>query len=476
MKKRYSLLDIDSTQAVGMVDDEEIRFLDLKHLFCESAVSQLAVIPDLKTAHARREIMKAIILCENSYKVFFALKEAVTDYSRSCTILDDSKSEFERAFAYIESVKSFYKVIESINGLFDAKLTVALKESVDAFSSRSEFIYESVQRIELKLKKIVSLTLRHSNAISSDPEGDFCLLIKNVCSALGYDVSSDNKRIVRVTSEFSDTVINSFPELFHEIYLFQNETTDAVDRDILMIRGDLDFYLSIADVFHSAREKALPFCFPEESHVPKYQAESIIDPYLINRVENIVSNNALFDGYSPIAYVMGANGGGKTSILRALASNLLLFLGGCPVFALKAEIYPFRFVRLFYPKEEHSFDTGRFDEEKKRINRFVDEADDHTFAFFNEVFSGTTEPRAEIELCELTHKLKSKGAFALFVTHFLNAETDLVTKLAVKVTADGERTFKVVPADEAISSYANDVLKKYRLDPESIGEERADDD
>ena len=476
MEKKYTLIDLDSTKTVCTIDDEEIKYLEFDRLFNRSVISRLAAIPDQETARARCEIVRTMISDKASYDLVTELKSALSDFSRSCTILDDSQSDFERVFAYVENVKRFYKVIETINGLFDVRMTIVLKEKVKDFSSRSKTIFGLLQKIKETLDKLDSVTLLNSKAVCSDPAGDLCSIIDNACSNLGYDVSLKKTKTVRVTDELSNVVAKSFPECFIEAQDFQNKTIDAVDRNILDLRGDLDFYLAVADVFISARNKAMPVCFPKESSAPMYRVESIIDPCLIGRVGSIVPNDAAFDVGSSIAYIMGANGGGKTSYLRALASNLILFLGGCPVFAKKANIYPFRSVRLFYPREEHSFDHGRFDEEKMRLDRFIEGADGQTFAFFNEVFSGTTESRAESELYELTHRLKNKGVFALFVTHFLNAEVGYVTKLAVTVSVDGERLFKVVPAGKAISSYANDVLKKYGLNPESLGKGEADVD
>ena len=92
--------------------------------------------------------------------------------------------------------------------------------------------------------------------------------------------------------------------------------------------------------------------------------------------------------------MLGANGGGKTTYLRALGINLILFLAGCPVFATEAEMYPFDIVLSHFPKDERFDHSGRLDEERKRTEEMLNIAQNKAgFLFFNETFSGTDDKR-----------------------------------------------------------------------------------
>ena len=92
---------------------------------------------------------------------------------------------------------------------------------------------------------------------------------------------------------------------------------------------------------------------------------------LAKNCENIVPNDADFTEYEPFCFLLGANGGGKTTYLRALGVNLILFLAGCPVFAKEAEIYPFDIVLSHFPRDERFDNTGRLDEERKRTEEML---------------------------------------------------------------------------------------------------------
>lgn len=169
--------------------------------------------------------------------------------------------------------------------------------------------------------------------------------------------------------------------------------------------------------------------------------------------------------------MLGANGGGKTTYLRALGINLLFFLAGCPVFAKQAEIYPFDTVLTHFPKDERFDNTGRLDEERKRIAQMLaDTRDKKAFLLLNETYSGTDEARGFALLTETASQIVDAHHFGLYVTHFHEVMALDVPVLSAEVdTSNGnKRTYRIVRSKGSASSYALDILKKYRLDKESL--------
>lgn len=207
-----------------------------------------------------------------------------------------------------------------------------------------------------------------------------------------------------------------------------------------------------------------------------YIARELYDVSLLAKnCENIVPNDADFTENEPFCFLLGANGGGKTTYLRALGVNLILFLAGCPVFAKEAEIYPFDTVLSHFPKDERFDNTGRLDEEQKRTEEMLNKAENKAaFLFFNETFSGTDDRRGFELLKDTAMKIAEKHHFGLYVTHFhevmsldypvLSAEVDL--------SDANKRTFRIVRSKGSVSSYAADILKKYRLDKDSLESRR----
>jgi len=473
MKSRYSFLDLDTTKTIGHINDCTLRDLGLTSVFDASIVSQLAVIPDGETASARREIMEAIIGERENYAFLEELRISLADFSRACKVYDESASDLERAFSGTVCAERFCGALSLIEGLMDTKLTVAIKEKIKKQKENVNILRDETKSITSKLSAVSNLTLTHGRVAVSDTSGDLSDILSSVISSLGFELPRSKGSAVRVYPELSGEVKRVFPDLFEEADRFLKGSFAFVDRGIIDLRDDLDFYLRTAAAFLSAKEKGLPVCFAEVADSPMYHAEGMIDPTLIKHVDRIVPNSVRLDRETHVAYLMGANGGGKTSYLRGVASNLIFFLCGLPVFCCSAQIFPFRSVVAFFPKEERSFNSGRFDEEKSRIDDYISQADQYGFAFFNEVFSGTGEVRAESELENLTHVLFQKGTFSIIVTHFMRVNAGKAMLLAVKVSAEGKRLYEVAPAEEVLSSYADDVLKKYGLDSESLEKEES---
>lgn len=194
-------------------------------------------------------------------------------------------------------------------------------------------------------------------------------------------------------------------------------------------------------------------------------------------VSDIVPNDVDFDEKTPFFFLTGANGGGKTTYLRALGVNLLLFLNGCPVFAERAEMYPFRTLAVHFPKDERFTDTGRLADEQKRAEKMLENAGPDSVMLFNETFSGTDD-KLGVELTLVAAgKMREKAVFGLFVTHFHEVSEHGYPMLHAVVENTPEeqnkRVYRIVRADKKTSSFAEDILKKYSLDRRSLSERYA---
>ena len=194
-----------------------------------------------------------------------------------------------------------------------------------------------------------------------------------------------------------------------------------------------------------AKKINVPYTIVKIAKEPRYTAKGLCDVSLLAKnCENIVPNDADFSENEAFCFVLGANGGGKTTYLRAVGINLILFLAGCPVFAKEAEIYPFDTVLSHFPKDERFDNTGRLDEERRRTEEMLKAAQDKVaFLLFNETFSGTDDKRGYDLLTDTVAKIAESKHLGLYVTHFhevmsldfpvLSAEVDstlVVTKTA----------------------------------------------
>jgi len=227
-----------------------------------------------------------------------------------------------------------------------------------------------------------------------------------------------------------------------------------------------------------AAKIGVPHCNVKIAKTPQYIAKGLCDVSLLAKnCENIVSNNADFTENEPFCFLIGANGGGKTTYLRALGVNLILFLAGCPVFAKEAEIYPFDIVLSHFPRDERFDNIGRLDEEQKRTEEMLNLAESKvSFLLFNETYSGTDDKRGFDLLAETVTRIEKSKYFGLYVTHFHEVMSLDGPVLSAEVDSSdaNKRTFRIVRSKGSASSYAADILKKYRLDKESLASRRCD--
>ena len=225
-----------------------------------------------------------------------------------------------------------------------------------------------------------------------------------------------------------------------------------------------------------AAKIGVPHSIATIAQAPRYVARELYDVSLLAKnCENIVPNDADFTQSEPFCFLLGANGGGKTTYLRALGVNLVLFLAGCPIFAKEAEIYPFDIVLSHFPMDERFDHIGRLDEERKRTEEMLNLAENKSaFLFFNETFSGTDDKRGFDLLTDTAAKIEGSKHFGLYVTHFYEVMSLDYPVLSAEVDLSdaNKRTFRIVRSKGSASSYAADILKKYRLDKDSLESRR----
>ena len=103
------------------------------------------------------------------------------------------------------------------------------------------------------------------------------------------------------------------------------------------------------------------------------------------------------------------------------------------------------------------------------------ESDEDVFLLLNESFSGTDEKQGLELALNTVQAIAMQKRFALFITHFHQVELagyPMLTTLVERANGNA-RTYRIVKQNGEHSSFAKDILKKYRLDAESLKERRA---
>ena len=125
-----------------------------------------------------------------------------------------------------------------------------------------------------------------------------------------------------------------------------------------------------------------------------------------------------------------------------------------------------------FPSDERFTGNGRLLDEKQRMDVITSDAKKLgcTFAFLNESFSGTDDKKGLGMTLETVKVLEESGCFVLFVTHFHEVADSGYPVLTTIIDESDEnrRTYRIARVGDKRSSFARDILKKYRLDRDSL--------
>lgn len=281
----------------------------------------------------------------------------------------------------------------------------------------------------------------------------------------------------RITSAVSEALTRLWPEQILELDAFLTSRRDILDSPLTSLRAELDFYLAVDEAVGRGTAAGLPVCFPELAGSPELSGTDVCDVTLAAK-HTIVPNDLFWRDGRRFCFLTGANGGGKTTYLRAACVNLLLALSGCPVFCRSMRVYPFKKVFTHFPDDERYGPSGgqpggRLADEVKRMGEIIEASDGDTFVFLNETYSGADEAKGCALTLEAARTLNSRGAFGLYVTHFhevgsTRGEPGFGVLGTAPPSADGVRSFKILAVSDLRRSFASDILRKYGLDAESL--------
>jgi DNA mismatch repair ATPase MutS len=178
-----------------------------------------------------------------------------------------------------------------------------------------------------------------------------------------------------------------------------------------------------------------------------------------------VVSNTLDAGESRLMVVTGANQGGKSSFLRSIGLAQLMMQCGMFVGAASFSANLCEGLYTHYKREEDTtMESGKFDEELKRMRAIVDEISPDAMVLFNESFASTNEREGSEVARMIADALLEGGVKIAFVTHQYALAHHLYARqdprdlfLRAQRLSDGTRTFKMMPGEPEQTSYGADL-------------------
>jgi len=198
-------------------------------------------------------------------------------------------------------------------------------------------------------------------------------------------------------------------------------------RALLQAAAELDAYMTLAKIYKQHSEGSVKFSFVEFVESP--HAQLIVDDCWVPLipVHSVVANSIALgkDGQGMGALFTGPNGGGKSTIMKAIAYTILLGQSWGMAPAAYAQLTLFDGLRTsLYQKENIEQGLSTFMAEKARAQELAEfvvatgHADKKCFVMLDEPCKGTVEKIGSELVCELGNLFATQPhSIAIIATH-----------------------------------------------------------
>ena len=460
-----------------IMDGEIVNDLKLDLVLSPEITDFLLYAPERDTLLARQEAFKALLSDDNSEQKLSELSLALSDAEALYKALTTAQSEKTAALVFVklfDKISHFCSLANTFNGygtLFSRFCT-----AINELSCSEKFILATQKSAEIN-KKItnaytVCLKTDTENLTAQKPEGIGITASLRACAKeLGIEINEKTPTPIILQKGIADALGTLYPDSCVEATEFLTEYRTLITGDLFDYLPEIKFFAKTVSFTKKATENGLPYSFPTLSDKKIIDLKNVYDITLLKKEgTKIVPNDALFTENEPFFYLTGANGGGKTTYVRALGGAALLFLAGMPVFCEGGQASLLSAVYAHFPRDERFEGTGRFLDEKKRVDAILKKQDGNALILLNETFATTGEEKAIEQTGILADTINSSGNLGLYITHQHDLSKTTIPFLGVTVDEQNSnrRTYKIEKKRLPPKSFAKDILEKYRLDSVSL--------
>ena len=266
-----------------------------------------------------------------------------------------------------------------------------------------------------------------------------------------------------------------------------NRYVSVTITDVTDLLPELLYYVRWAEYIEKLRRAGLSFCRAQLSPEPPsrrlMEAKGLYNLKLaaaaVEKHEEIVPNDLVFDEARRVYLLTGANRGGKTTVTQAVGQLFVLAQGGIFVPGEAFVFHPADCIYTHFPADEDkTMDLGRLGEECRRFRELYQECTASSLLLLNETFSTTSFEEGYYIARDAVRAILKKGVRTIYNTHMhklalsldeLNGDgaPDRAASLIVRAE-DGKRSFKVEVAPPQGVSLAHDIAVKYGVTYEML--------
>lgn len=248
---------------------------------------------------------------------------------------------------------------------------------------------------------------------------------------------------------------------------FVLELNDFFDQ----MHFQLGFFKAASNLMQHIQRFHLPYCYPGVCPQENMYFNDLKE--FVMAIEQRITpvGNTCNISDCKLLVVTGANQGGKSTFLRSVGIAQVMMQCGLPVIAKEYEsgIFP-SFFTHFTRREDSAMNSGRLDEELKRMSQIVDNLGESSMVLLNESFATTTEKEGSIIAYDIIKALTEANVKVLTVTHLLSFaqriyqetkddENAQIEFFSAEREANGKRTFRMIQHEPELTSFGMDLFR-----------------
>lgn len=230
------------------------------------------------------------------------------------------------------------------------------------------------------------------------------------------------------------------------------------------------FYKGCANLWERVNIFGGYFCFPDvlDEEDKRFDFSDLYELEMSILTREVPVSNSITQKDCWLLVVTGANQGGKSTFLRSIGIAQIMMQSGMFVPATRfcGNLYQNIYTH-FTRREDTTMNSGRLDEELKRMDRIVKTVTKDSMLLLNESFATTTEKEGSVIAMDIISALYECGITVGMVTHLLQFASDLYKKqpkhaafLSAERKEDGTRTFHMICKEPENTSFGLDLYNE----------------
>jgi DNA mismatch repair ATPase MutS len=342
---------------------------------------------------------------------------------------------FAPLFNHIPFINRLFKLMIPRINLFSIRTTMELSKVIFSILLYAFNVYNS---IKTRVKTELVLNYMGKSLLQLK---DMFEITKKI--GLTLNITVNDSPLINAILKFDSTESSgSKMILFKHIINSKNDIAHY-----FKILGKVDYLLCLYKLYKRNDFSIVHF---ENYSKPLIFMRSFKHPFFLDdktHVKNTLCTNIC--NTSQNAFITGPNAGGKSTLIKAIMTNVLLAQTLGIALCEAMFITPFYFLESHMNNTDSKGSVSLFENEIKSIRQFIDIASKTNrfcFIIIDELCSGTNSYESEIAAQRLTKHLASHAnVVSIITTHIRNITMDTFDFYKMKIKNKNKYTFKLVP-------------------------------